>query len=140
MIRIVIDTNLWVAALLSTNMRNRIEKILSDERIEIIATHELLFELDAVLQRPKFNRFFSSEQRLAYLQLLKDRLTLIESHSVVDLCRDPNDNFLLAISQDGDCDFLISGDNDLLSLINFGATQIVTISAFEVSLSPPNSQ
>ncbi len=35
--RILLDTNLWVAALLSASMRNRIERIIADDRLEILA-------------------------------------------------------------------------------------------------------
>lgn len=31
-----------------------------------------------------------------------------------NLCRDPKDNFLLSIAKDGNANYLLTGDNDLL--------------------------
>jgi predicted nucleic acid-binding protein len=47
------------------------------------------------------------------------------------VCRDPKDNFLLALAKDGLADYLITGDRDLLSVKKFGKTQIVTLNEFE---------
>jgi len=47
-----------------------------------------------------------------------------------NVCRDPKDNFLLSLSLDGNADFLLTGDKDLLDLSKFGETYIVTIADF----------
>lgn len=57
-------------------------------------------------------------------------IDLMEVKSIVTVCRDPKDNFLLALSKDGKADYLLTGDKDLLDLIKFGKTQIKTITAF----------
>lgn len=54
-------------------------------------------------------------------------IDLIEVESIVTICRDPKDNFLLALAKDGKADYLITGDNDLLVLNKFGKTKIITI-------------
>ncbi len=51
--------------------------------------------------------------------------------SVVDVCRDTKDNFLLALAKDGNADFLITGDKDLLVLEKYENTQILTYREFE---------
>ena len=48
----------------------------------------------------------------------------------VEVCRDVKDNFLLALSIDGNADFLLTGDKDLLDIKQFGRTTIFTISNF----------
>lgn len=40
----------------------------------------------------------------------------IEVKSVITACRDEKDNFLLSLAVDGKADFLITGDDDLLTL------------------------
>jgi hypothetical protein len=54
----------------------------------------------------------------------------VQITSTVDICRDPNNNFLLALAKDGKADYLLTGDNDLLELKRFGKTKIKTISTF----------
>ncbi len=48
----------------------------------------------------------------------------------VIICRDHEDNFLLALSRDSGADFLITSDDDLLVLKKFGSTQILTLKEF----------
>ncbi len=57
-------------------------------------------------------------------------IEVIKVTSFVSLCRDPKDDFLLALSQDGSADYLITGDADLLAIGRFGITKIVKMSDF----------
>jgi len=57
-------------------------------------------------------------------------IDLIEVESIVTICRDLSDNFLLALAKDGKADYLLTGDKDLPELKNFGKTQIKTIAGF----------
>jgi len=50
--------------------------------------------------------------------------------SAVDRCRDSKDNFLLALAEDGNADYLITGDRDLLVLEKHLTTRIVSFSNF----------
>ena len=47
---------------------------------------------------------------------LKSIGLFIDIQSVVTVCRDPKDNYLLALAKDAKADFLITGDQDLLVL------------------------
>ncbi|MBV6440786.1 MAG: putative toxin-antitoxin system toxin component, PIN family [Haliscomenobacteraceae bacterium CHB4] len=129
--RILLDTNLWVAALISASMRNRIERIIADDRLDILADAELMAELEEVCARPKFAHLLSPAQIADFLQILHDRLTFIETKSQVQVCRDPDDDFLFAICLDGQAEYLLTGDNDLLALRAFEKTRILTITEFE---------
>lgn len=57
-------------------------------------------------------------------------IDLIDVESTITVCRDPKDNFLLALAKDGKADYLITGDKDLLDLQKFGKTKIITIANF----------
>ncbi len=57
-------------------------------------------------------------------------IDLIKVESVVTICRDIKDNFLLALAKDGNADYLLTGDKDLLVLQKFGKTKITTIANF----------
>ena len=64
------------------------------------------------------------------LLTFKPFIDLIEVKSIVTVCRDPKDNFLLALAKDGKADYLLTGDKDLLDIIKFGKTKIKTITSF----------
>lgn len=50
--------------------------------------------------------------------------------SKVDLCRDQKDNFLLSLAIDGNADYLLTGDDDLLVLKEVNKTRIMKIADF----------
>ena len=57
-------------------------------------------------------------------------IDFLEVKSIVTVCRDSKDNFLLALAKDGQADYLLTGDKDLLELKKFGKTRIKTIVTF----------
>lgn len=48
----------------------------------------------------------------------------------VEICRVPNDDFLLALAKDGSVDYLLTGDKDLLEMKEFGNTSILKMGDF----------
>ena len=87
--RIVIDTNLWVSALLSQTMRERLEKLIENPGIVILGSPILLTEIEAVVKCPKFARYFSEATTASFLDVLRNRLDIIFPASNVKICRDP---------------------------------------------------
>ncbi len=83
-----------------------------------------------VVKRPKFRRFFSSDDIEELLETIEEFADFVNIESQVEICRDSKDNFLLSLSIDGKADFLLNGDKDLLVLTKFGETSIITISEF----------
>lgn len=131
MMRIVIDTNLWISALFSYSLRQRLESIIGNDQIFILASEELLKEIREVAERPKIQKIIKLELAASFMGVLSKRLDIIEVSSQVQVCRDPNDDFLLALCKDGKADFLITGDQDLLALEVFEITKIINLSNFE---------
>ncbi len=58
------------------------------------------------------------------------RAQFIDVSSIVEVCRDLKDNFLLALAKDGKASHLITGDKDILMLKKFGKTKILTLSEY----------
>jgi len=139
-IKIVVDTNLWISFLMSLPTEQRLRCLLLADKIDILFSRELFNELETTAKRRKFRRYFDTVQVEALLQMLVEIVEIIDVRSVVENCRDSEDNFLLALAQDGGADYLITGDRDLLTLKKFGKTRIVTINEFEkVSNTEPQS-
>ena len=80
------------------------------------------------LQRKSTRRIYAK-----LVAFLNRKAELIKASSVVDACRDPKDNFLLALAKDGNADYLITGDLDLRTMKKFGNTKIVSLSDFEAA-------
>ena len=55
----------------------------------------------------------------------------IENLSIQSVSRDPHDDYLFAMADAGDADYLVTGDKaDVLALLRHGKTQIVTARQF----------
>ena len=81
--RIVIDTNLWISALFSYSLRQRLESIIGNEQIVILASDELFNEVKEVAQRPNLQKYIKPELAALFLEVLSRRLDVIEVTSHV---------------------------------------------------------
>ncbi|MDR0693757.1 MAG: putative toxin-antitoxin system toxin component, PIN family [Prevotellaceae bacterium] len=128
---IIIDTNLWISFLL-TKQYPLLDALLESNAVTLIFSNELLDEFVKVVQRPKFQKFFSQKDIDALLQYIQQHAYFVNVYSAVTVCRDIKDNFLLSLAQDSRTDYLITGDKDLLSLNTFGKTKIIPMSVFRM--------
>lgn len=127
--RIVLDTNLWISFLISKDF-TKLDDLLFSNKCILIFSEELLQEFLMVAKRPKFRRFFSQNDIEELIETIEEYSEFIDVKTELNVCRDPKDNFLLSLSQEGQADYLLTGDKDLLALNNFGSTTIITISDF----------
>ena len=98
--RVIIDTNLWVSYLISATVDPLLPLIKAGE-IRLLFSEELMAELIAVATRPKFGKYFSSEDVTELVQILNELAEWGEVTSDIKVCRDPKDNYLLSLSKDG---------------------------------------
>ncbi|WP_231490425.1 putative toxin-antitoxin system toxin component, PIN family [Pedobacter sp. Leaf170] len=127
--RIIIDTNLWISFLISKDF-SKLDEIIFSEKATILFSEELLSEFLEVIRRPKLRRYFQQDDLENLLETLDEYAEYVNVSSDVHFCRDEKDNFLLSLAVDGNADFLLTGDADLLVLDKIGKTKITTISAF----------
>ena len=127
--KVVIDTNIWVSFLISDKYR-KLDTLLLDNKVIILFSTELLEELNKVSTYPKLKKYFPPNAVEEMISNLGAYIDLIKVTTKTDVCRDPNDNFLLSLANDGKANFLITGDVDLLSLKVFGKTKIITLSDY----------
>ena len=114
-LRLVIDTNLWISFIISKKL-NLLEPILFAENTRILFSSELIEELQATITKPKLKKYFSENALEEMLTVFDPYLDFITVKSTVSICRDPNDNFLLALAKDGKANYLLTGDSDLLEI------------------------
>ncbi len=129
--RVIIDTNLWISFLI-TNNHTKLDKILFSGKFILVFSKELLDEFLEVANRPKFRKYFSKTDIEDILTTIEEYADFVKVNTKIDLCRDFKDNFLLSLATDGNADFLITGDDNLLELKQFRETEIITISNFLV--------
>ncbi len=127
--RIILDTNLWISFLISSR-HDQLDALLFDGKCTLLFSQELLEEFIAVAKRPKLRKYITREETEDLLDTIDEIAEFVEVTSNVNLCRDPKDNFLLALAKDGKADYMLTGDNDLLVLKKVGETKIMKIADF----------
>ncbi len=129
-LRLVIDTNIWISLLISKKLET-LDNLFFSKEIEILFSEELIDELKVTISKPKLKKHFGKRNALEEMLLVfEPYMDFIEVKKQVNVCRDEKDNFLLALAEEGEVDYLITGDDDLLVLRSFKKTRIITISDF----------
>ena len=127
--RVVIDTNLWISYLVSNNL-SVFDTLIADNQLTLIFSAELVDEFIEVAQRKKFRKYFDLKDIEDLLIRIRRKALFINVTAVVTTCRDPKDNFLLALAFDSKATHLITGDKDLLVLENYIHTKILTLGEY----------
>ncbi|MEA1053209.1 putative toxin-antitoxin system toxin component, PIN family [Lamprobacter modestohalophilus] len=127
--RIVADTNTVVSGLLWKGTPRQIIQACRQRHISIVSSESLIAELAEVLARHKFTTKIK-DAGLTASELVADYSALTEQVYPAPLnrpvCRDPDDDAVLACALAGRVDVLVSGDDDLLTLKAFRGIPIIT--------------
>ena len=128
-LKLIIDTNLWISFIIS-NKQNLLDSLLYSQEARLLFSKELITEILQSITKPKLKKYFGTNALEEMLLIFDPFIDFIEVKSIVTVCRDNKDNFLLALAKDGQADFLITGDKDLLVLKRYGKTKIISISEY----------
>jgi putative PIN family toxin of toxin-antitoxin system len=88
-------------------------------RVAIVASPQLFAELDRVLRREKLRRYVSLadvDEYLSGLAILADLVVDPPDALRKRVCRDMNEDYLVALAREAKVDLIVSGDRDLLDL------------------------
>ena len=86
---------------------------------ELLVSDDTLSELAEVINRPKFDKYLSTQDRKKFFEVLAPLCIRVEIIRPVQACRDPNDDKFLEVAINGTADFILSGDKDLFALHPF---------------------
>lgn len=131
--RAVLDTNLLVSYLLTHRppIATLIDDLLAKDGFVMVTAPELLAELDRVLTYPKLQRYYTDEERTRFVALVMALGEVVDlPETIPRICRDPDDDRLIACAVVGEADVIVSGDNDLLALERVGDIPILTAAQF----------
>jgi len=129
-VRAVLDTNVFVAALLSDATPRRVYEAFLSGAITLLFSRQTLFELVTVLRRPSIRLVTSRAETDRLLAAVQRDGRLVEISERVFACRDPKDNRFLECALAGRADYLVTGDRDLLALDPFRGIPILRPAEF----------
>ena len=130
--RLVVDTNVLVSALLSgTSLPARLITLWREDGFDLLTSAEQLDELMRVTRYPKIRTRLAPALAGRLVNDLRAVALLVTNLPAVAVCPDPHDDYLLATAQAGSADYLVTGDKrDLLALGLHEGTRIVTVRDF----------
>jgi uncharacterized protein len=104
----------------------RVFDALLDERIEVVGCPALVGEVASVLGRERLRRYLSIEEARRFVADLAGVMALAQDppRPYAAVCRDPGDDYLVALARAGGVDALVTGDRDLLELEDIGVAVI----------------
>lgn len=126
--RAVIDTNVLVSGLLWHGAPHVLLEHVRDGALGLVSSPTLLTELEIVIHRAKFDLILtrsdtSRERALAEVRQLAE---VIEPPPLPQpVCRDPDDDAVLALALAARVDLIVSGDDDLLAMGSYADIPIV---------------
>lgn len=128
--RVVFDTNVLVSALLFDESIPARAFFAILRQGFILVSIETLQEVQIVLQRKKFDKYVTPQERDAFLQLLTTSTTFIEVSERIQACRDLKDDKFLEVAVNGAASHIVTGDPDLLVLHPFRNIAVVSPADF----------
>lgn len=130
--RVVVDTNVFVSALLSERSPpGDLVRMWREDRFTLLTAAPQLEELHRVTRYPKIRARLNPALAGRLINDLRDIAVVVNALPEVAASPDPYDNYLLAIAVGGGADHLVTGDKrDLLTLQRYAGTSIIAVSTF----------
>jgi putative PIN family toxin of toxin-antitoxin system len=124
-VRIVLDTNVLISAVLFNGPPRAILELVIGGSVDCSLSLAILDELRNVLVRPKFS--FSSEQALQVIEELHAVCDIVDPSIRINVVTaDPKDNMILECALESNAGIIVSGDQHLLDIEEFKGVQIVS--------------
>jgi hypothetical protein len=111
--RITLDTNQLVRALVRPPGLATFVMAWESQRFLVVCSAELLNEYERVLSHPDVRVLIYPELLRAFTSHLKDDMELVELPEIPHVCRDPDDDKVIATAIFGEVDYLVTDDEDL---------------------------
>jgi putative PIN family toxin of toxin-antitoxin system len=138
-LRVVLDTNVFVSSLLSTEgPPAQLLNAWREGRYMLFTSPQIIAEIVEVLESPRISKKYLIQQKDVenLVDLLKTDAVLVPGQAAVkgSVPRDPRDEMFLACAIDANADCIVSGNRHLLDLQSYRDIPILTVKEFAEKL------
>ena len=126
-LRIVNDTNVWLSALYFSGKPAQIVHLIEEKNLISVTSQPILNELNEKMTLDFQTPAFAANGTISYIKSLSEFVSIQGRDFGL---RDQADNMVLETAILGKCNFLITGDKDLLTLKKYNNLGIITPSQF----------
>jgi putative PIN family toxin of toxin-antitoxin system len=128
--RVVIDTNVFISALLNPVATPRKVINIAVSQFTILQSEATYQELATRVSKKKFDKYLEKDDRLDFLLAIKNRSLFVDILHKTTVCSDSDDNKFLELAVSGMAQYIITGDNDLLILNTYQGIPIISPAEF----------
>ena len=122
--KLVLDSNVFVSSFYYAGNPRKVFDRVIDGLDELFITDDILAEIVSVMSRKKFNS--DHDEIKAYINIIESyAIKLPARNTLENVSRDHDDNKILQCGLDGNVDYIITGDNDLLVLHEYDNIKII---------------
>lgn len=134
--RVILDTNILLSGIISPRgTPARLIEAWLDRRFALVSHEKQLAELREVSRRPKIRALVPPAAIGRVVNQISRIAGMPGKLPPVERSPDPRDDFLLALCEASEADWLVTGDKaDLLALDRHGRTRIATAAVFAAAL------
>lgn len=131
-LRVILDTNVLIAALLTpVGAPWEVYSAWIEGAFTLLISEEQIMELRHTLAKPALSARIRPHHAGRLVNNLRNMAEMIAPLPRVERSDDPTDNFLLAMAEAGEADYLVTGDKGgLLVLRRHGGTRILSVREF----------
>jgi putative PIN family toxin of toxin-antitoxin system len=145
MLKVVLDTNVFVSSLLvKAGLPAQILDAWRERRYLLIVSPAIIAEIRATLSYPRIRRKYAiTDEDVEQLVTLLERdalLVLGDADTAGAIPEDPADEMVLACAVDAQADVIVSGDRHLLDLGSYRSIPILTVRQFLKRLETDSSE
>lgn len=127
--RVVLDTNVTIAALFWKGHPRVVYDLIHDRKIVMLLSKDMEKEFIRVLGYSKFG--LSPKEITPFIKNLRGHAEFVETKNRISVISvDPTDNIFLECAFDGKADYIITGDWHLLDLGMYKNIQIIKVKEF----------
>jgi hypothetical protein len=139
MLRVVLDTNVFVSSLLSAQgLPAQVLNAWREGKYMLVISPPIIAEIVAVLESPRISNKYSirPDDIEALVDLLETDTIIVPGQAVVAgaVPQDPRDEIFLACAVDSNADCIVSGDRHLLDMEVYKDIPILTVKEFAEKL------
>ena len=125
--KIVLDTNILISAFIFGGKPRQILSLVLAGKLQAFISPLLIAEFFDVVNK-KFD--LSAEELTLAKNQIENKLIIVQPKKEIKISRDEDDNRVLETAIEGECNYIVTGDSDLLDLKNFKNIKIVTPDGF----------
>ena len=126
-VKVVLDTNIIISAVGFGGKPRKILQLVLDKRIQAISSPILLAALEDIIVK-KFPKLANEFERIN--KRIRKNFKIVKPKKSLYIIKDEPDNRVLEAAQEGKCQYIITGDKELLSLSSFEYIRIITADEF----------